>query len=71
MYGNAATWADVDKTILEKLNAIAAKGGKIRILTSTIISPSTLKVIAEFSAKYPNTKHVVYDAVFQFRDASG
>lgn len=63
MYGAAATWADVDKTILEKLNAIAAKGGKIRILTSTIISPSTLKVIADFSAKYPNTKHVVYDAV--------
>ncbi len=63
MYGNAATWADVDKTILEKLSAISAKGGKIRILTSTIISPSTLKVIADFSAKYPNTKHVVYDAV--------
>ncbi len=63
MYGNASTWAEVDKTLIEKLNGIAAKGGKIRILTSTVISPSTIKVIAEFSAKYPNTKHVVYDAV--------
>jgi molybdopterin-containing oxidoreductase family iron-sulfur binding subunit len=61
--GASATWSDVDKEIANKLAAIAAKGGAIRILSPTIISPSTKAVIADFSAKYPSTKHVTYDAV--------
>lgn len=63
MNGNAATWVDVDKSIGEKLTAIAAAGGKIRILSSTVISPSTLKVIGNFATKYPTTKHIQYDAI--------
>jgi MoCo/4Fe-4S cofactor protein with predicted Tat translocation signal len=61
--GGAASWSTVDKEITSKLNAIAAKGGAIRILSSTIISPSTKAVIADFTAKYPTTKLVTYDAV--------
>ena len=61
--GASATWSDVDKEIGNKLSAIAAKGGAIRILSSTIISPSTKAVIADFSEKYPSSKHVTYDAV--------
>ena len=61
--GAAATWANVDKEIGGKLAAVAAKDGAIRILSSSIISPSTKAVIAEFTAKYPTTKHVMYDAV--------
>ena len=57
---NATTWANIDKEIGGKLAAV--KSG-IRILTSTIISPSTKAVIADFAAKYPNTKHVTYDAI--------
>lgn len=60
---NASTWAIVDKEIAGKLAAIASKGGAIRILSSTIISPSTKAVIAEFIGKYPTTKLVTYDAV--------
>jgi len=54
-----ATWEQVDKEIGEKL----AKGGNIRILTSTIISPSTDQIIADFKEKYSGTKHVSWDAV--------
>ncbi|MES2592551.1 MAG: TAT-variant-translocated molybdopterin oxidoreductase [Bacteroidota bacterium] len=61
--GNPATWATVDTEIGTKLAAITASGGTIRILTSTIISPSTKAVIAEFTAKYPGTKHITHDAV--------
>jgi MoCo/4Fe-4S cofactor protein with predicted Tat translocation signal len=61
--GASATWSDVDKEIGNKLAAISAKGGAIRILSSTIISPSTKAVIADFSARYPSTKLVTYDAV--------
>lgn len=56
------SWDAVDKEIADQLGAIAAKGGAIRILTSTILSPSTKAVIADFTAKYPTTTHVVYDA---------
>jgi molybdopterin-containing oxidoreductase family iron-sulfur binding subunit len=57
------TWANADKEIGEKLAAISAKGGAIRILSSTIISPSTKAVIADFAAKYPTTRLVTYDAI--------
>ncbi len=61
--GGPSTWANVDSAIKAKLDEIAAQKGNIRILSSTVISPSTKKVIAEFSSKYPTTKHVTYDAV--------
>ncbi|MEZ4901381.1 MAG: hypothetical protein R2822_06280 [Spirosomataceae bacterium] len=38
------------------------QGGQIRIVSSTLLSPSTKAVIADFTAKYPTTKHIVYDA---------
>ncbi len=59
----AASWSDVDSKIKSKLEAIAAKNGNIRILSSSIISPSTKSAVGEFIAKYPTTKHVTYDAV--------
>jgi len=63
MNGNAASWDAIDKAIADKLNAIAANGGKIRILSSTVNSPTTLRAIEDFRAKYPTTKHVQYDAI--------
>jgi len=61
--GKPAVWADLDKEIASKLAAISQKGGKIRLLSSTVNSPSTLKLIGEFAANYPGTKHIQYDAV--------
>jgi MoCo/4Fe-4S cofactor protein with predicted Tat translocation signal len=58
MKGAPTTWKNADDAV-----AKAISSGDIRILTSSIISPSTKAVVAEFSAKYPNTKHVTYDAV--------
>jgi molybdopterin-containing oxidoreductase family iron-sulfur binding subunit len=55
------TWADIDKAIGGKLSANPAE--QIRILTSTIVSPSTKKVFAKFTEKYPNTKVYSYDAI--------
>jgi MoCo/4Fe-4S cofactor protein with predicted Tat translocation signal len=53
------SWTDIDTAISAKLKQ--SKG--IAILSSTIISPSTKKAIAEFSDKYKNVRHVTYDAV--------
>jgi MoCo/4Fe-4S cofactor protein with predicted Tat translocation signal len=52
----------LDEEVIAKLNAAQQAGKGIRIVSSTILSPSTKKVIADFKAKYPNTQHVMYDA---------
>jgi molybdopterin-containing oxidoreductase family iron-sulfur binding subunit len=60
--GNAwadKTWSEVDGVIAEKLNA--SKG--IAIVSSTIISPSTMRAIGDFKKEYGNVQHVMYDAV--------
>jgi molybdopterin-containing oxidoreductase family iron-sulfur binding subunit len=58
--GKAESKEKVDAEILSKLQGL--NGGAIRIVSSTILSPTTKKLIAEFGAKYGNTQHVVYDA---------
>ena len=58
-----ADWEHLDNFVKNELTAIKAGGKKIRIVSSTINSPSTLAVIADFIAAYPNTKHINYDAV--------
>ncbi|MEN9961191.1 MAG: hypothetical protein RL045_1444, partial [Bacteroidota bacterium] len=60
--GKATDWASLDKAFTAKLAEVAAKGGQIRIVSNTILSPTTKKVIADFAAKYPTTQHITYDA---------
>ncbi len=58
--GKAADWKTVDAAIRQQL---AAAGGKtVALVTGTIISPTTKKAIAEFAARYPSFRHVMYDA---------
>jgi MoCo/4Fe-4S cofactor protein with predicted Tat translocation signal len=52
-------WVGLDKAIRAKLTATS----NVRILTNTILSPTTKQSIAEFTAKYPNTKVVAYDPI--------
>ena len=61
--GKTATWQEADLKVKASLADAKAKGGQVVILTNTLASPSTEKLIAEFIAKNPTAKHVVYDAV--------
>jgi MoCo/4Fe-4S cofactor protein with predicted Tat translocation signal len=58
----ALTWAEVDKEIAAKLEAIKGAKGEIAIVTNTIISPSTQALINAFLKVYPG-RHVSFDAV--------
>ncbi|MEO8759989.1 MAG: TAT-variant-translocated molybdopterin oxidoreductase, partial [Bacteroidia bacterium] len=58
-----AEWKAIDKAIAKSLAEVATSGKEIAILSSTIISPSTRAVIAEFAAKYPTAKLHQYDSV--------
>jgi MoCo/4Fe-4S cofactor protein with predicted Tat translocation signal len=59
--GEDSTWEDFDATLEGKLNAL--NGQEVVLLTQTFASPSTSKLIKEFTVKYPNVRHVVYDTV--------
>jgi MoCo/4Fe-4S cofactor protein with predicted Tat translocation signal len=63
MGGKAATWSNIDSAVSSKLAEISGKGGKIRILSGTVNSPSTLKAITDFKTKFPGTKHIQYDVM--------
>lgn len=62
----ASDWETVDKEIIAKLNEIAGKGGQIRIVSNTVLSPSTKAAIDKFKAKYSTTRHIQYDAVSNY-----
>jgi MoCo/4Fe-4S cofactor protein with predicted Tat translocation signal len=59
--GEKKTWSEVISKI--KTGIAEAKGAQVVLLTNTLASPSTEKLIGEFLAKNPNSKHIVYDAV--------
>jgi molybdopterin-containing oxidoreductase family iron-sulfur binding subunit len=61
--GEKASWSAVDSFVRAELNTIQAGGKKIRIISSTVNSPSSKRVVADFIAKYPNTRHIQIDAV--------
>lgn len=57
------TWETVDGEIGTKLNQIKAEDGKIALITSTVISPTTRKAIQGFLDAYPGTEWVQYDTI--------
>ncbi|BDD05095.1 TAT-variant-translocated molybdopterin oxidoreductase [Aureibacter tunicatorum] len=61
--GKSTTWEKLDADVIKELDAIAANGGQITIVSKTVLSPSANKAIAKFTEKYPTTSHVVYDPI--------
>ncbi|GGE24416.1 TAT-variant-translocated molybdopterin oxidoreductase [Psychroflexus planctonicus] len=59
--GQPTTWSAFDDAIKVKMEKLGDK--PVVFLTQTLASPSTKKLINKFVEQYPNTKHVVYDAV--------
>ncbi len=55
--GTDISWEDLDKEVTSSLNSANA----IRLVSGTILSPSTNSVIQEFKQKYPSTIHISYD----------
>jgi molybdopterin-containing oxidoreductase family iron-sulfur binding subunit len=61
--GNTVSWSDVDGQIKSTLAELKAAGEKIVVLTGTLASPSTEKLIANFATANGNVQHVQYDAI--------
>ncbi|MBU2061989.1 MAG: TAT-variant-translocated molybdopterin oxidoreductase [Bacteroidetes bacterium] len=61
--GKDSSWSAVDAKIKTSLAEAKSTGGQVVLLTNTLASPSTEKLISEFIGLNPSAKHVVYDAV--------
>ena len=57
------SWSEVDSKIKASLVDAAKVGKQVVLLTNTIASPTTDKLINDFISKNPSAKHVMYDAV--------
>lgn len=60
---NSSDWETVDKEIMAKLTAIRNSGGAVRVVSHTVMSPSTQQLINEFVGSFADGAHVQYDAV--------
>ena len=59
----SVSWSAVNTRIKSSLADAKEKGKQTVILTNTLASPSTEKLISEFLAQNPNARHIVYDAI--------
>ncbi len=58
-----ASWADADREITAALQAVRDGGGRVRLLTGSVTSPSTNRVIGRFLQSFRDARHVSYDAL--------
>jgi len=63
MDAKSATWSEINAAIKASLAEAKGAGKQVVLLTNTLASPSSERLIADFIAKNPTAKHVVYDAV--------
>ncbi len=56
-------WKDADQAIIKTLKEISGQGGRIVLLSQTVISPSAKQIIEQFVNAFPGTGWIQYDAV--------
>jgi Fe-S-cluster-containing dehydrogenase component/anaerobic selenocysteine-containing dehydrogenase len=59
--GKQSQWKTVDAEIKTQLDALKSNNKAVILLTNTIISPSTRKLIGDFVKTFPHIKWVQYD----------
>ena len=66
------SWDELDAEVKQRLEQINDNGGNIRLVSKTINSPSTKKVIENFKEKFPQAGHITYDPVstYAIREAN-
>jgi len=61
--GEDVSWDDFNQQIMDKLTVLSDQEKTVILLTQTLASPTTQKIIDDFILKYPNVKHVIYDNI--------
>lgn len=60
--GQESSWEQIDIEVTKKLSEISARGGKIVLLSPTLISPSTKSAVDLFINRYPGSQLIQYDS---------
>ncbi len=63
MGGSAVSWEQVDSELMSELDQVRRRGGRVRVLSGTITSPTMKRTIDGFLATFADAKHVMYDAL--------
>ena len=59
----ALAWSELDRDLMAQLDELRRSGGRVRLLTGTINSPSTRAAIERFLAGFEDARHVAYDGL--------
>nr|WKN36931.1 TAT-variant-translocated molybdopterin oxidoreductase [Tunicatimonas sp. TK19036] len=59
MNGEPTSWSELDNSIRQGLR----RGGRMALVSYTVLSPTTQKAIDELVAAYPGLEHVQYDPI--------
>jgi molybdopterin-containing oxidoreductase family iron-sulfur binding subunit len=62
-HGQPTSWHEIDQHVADILRASESGKREIVLLSGTITSPSTRRILTAWQKRYPNFKHVEYDAV--------
>ncbi len=60
------SWEELDTQVRTKLESISSGGGTIRIVSRTVLSPTTREIIRTFQEKYGNAEWITYDPVSNY-----
>ena len=61
--GKNISWKDFNLSVKADLDRLLSENKKVVLLTQSFASPTTEKIITDFTKKYSNIKHVVYDSI--------
>ena len=63
MDGQDISWNQFNLNVKAQLDAMKASNKRVVLLTQTFASPTTKNIIKNFTEKYPNVEHIIYDAI--------
>src|SRR5947209_1990147 len=63
LHGRPASWAQVDAFVTARLDALASHGGRLALVTDTITSPASRRLIERFLGRFPGALHAVHEPV--------
>jgi MoCo/4Fe-4S cofactor protein with predicted Tat translocation signal len=61
--GKSSTWQAVEAKLKSSISEAKSTANQVVLLTKTLASPSTEKLISEFITNNPSAKHIQYDAI--------
>jgi len=63
LHGKETTWDELDRSVVSGLANLQGPGGAVRLLSTTVTSPTLQAMFAKFLAQFGDARLVTYDAL--------